>query len=270
MAITPEMSTLVEQKILGVDKNLYRRSGLTINKFIEAYGIILAQTVKDLQSLTGAGFNADNIPLYNAYLEMLSLIVGEKRGTLPANQTERTDFNQKYALAQQDKKRLSIVANYIVQTISEKAINRNLKKADKGGIVGTLCSNLALISIVKKYPQLASQIRPGQFTVTPDYLNEVSNRAIELLGKKGFVIEQGVPKNVFVDRQNRLITLSMDAISDIRKFADAAFFANIEYYNENYAAPFRRTTNNSKKTKKDDATKEKTEGTAKSKVAVLA
>ena len=52
-----------------------------------------------------------------------------------------------------------------------------------------------------------------------------------MLKLKGFVVKNGAPENITVDRQNRLITLCMDAISEIRRYA-------LDYYNSNYASAF--------------------------------
>lgn len=246
MALSLELNQTIEQKIAEVDSGLYRRPGTSLNKFIDAYSSILAQTSKDSAKLIGAGFNGSNIPLYNGYLELLSLTLGERRGVSPDSQENRVVFDTQMVLAELDKKRLMVVANYIAGKLNDKTINRNLKEIAKGnGIIDTLCDDLALTAIVKKYPQLASQIRPGQFEVTEEYCDQVRKRAVDLLALKGFVVEQGVPQNFQVDRQNRLITLCMEAISDIREFANAAFFDNTKYYNDFYASPFRQQSSGS-------------------------
>ena len=140
-----------------------------------------------------------------------------------------------------DRKRLMVVAAFIAEMSSDKSAHRNYKEMVKGGgIVDTLCDNLAGVAMVGSYPELASQIKPGGFQVTASYCAEVSKRAIEMLKLKGFVVENGVPENITVDRQNRLITLCMDALTEIRRYARAAFFDDLDYYNSNYASAFRQ------------------------------
>lgn len=43
-----------------------------------------------------------------------------------------------------------------------------------------------------------------------------------------------------MDQLSRIITLCMNAISEIKKFASAAFFDNTEYYKTNYAVNARK------------------------------
>ncbi len=256
MALTPEVSQLIEKMIAEVKKDVYRRTGMSLNSFIDTFSSILAQLNKDEAKLVGAGFNPKNIPLYKGLFEVLTLTIGERRGTAD-NQGGRVNFDQQYALAELDRKRLIVVANYIEEMLNDKTLTRQLKEIAKGsGILDTLCDNIALLPIVKNNPELAAQIKPGQFEITESYCDEVRKRAVELLEMKGFVVVQGIPQSATVDRQNRLLTLCMNAISDIKRYANAAFFDDSEYFNANYVRPFRRSSAESDEGDEDEKSKE--------------
>jgi hypothetical protein len=241
MALSAELSAEIDKMIVGMKKSDYRRAGTGINDFINAYSSLLAQTEKDIPSLTGAGFDSSKMPRYQGYLELLLLTLGDRRGVAPNAEEKKVFFDQQLVLAELDKKRLMIVCSYIAEFSTDKAVRRSYKEIAKGsGIIDTLCDNLACVSMIRENPELASQIKPGGIEITEEYCAEVSKRAVELLMLKGFVVSQGVPENIMVDRQNRIITLCMDAISEIRRFAKAAFFDDLDYYNNNYASLFRQ------------------------------
>lgn len=164
-------------------------------------------------------------------------------GITPDSPEKRAKFDTQMAIAEMDRKRLGVVAAYVVEKSGDKKALRNYRYIAKGsGPIDTLTDNLGLSALVRQFPEMASQIKPGGQAVDAKYLDEATARAVELLAMSGYVMERGVPQNVAVDRQNRLLTLCMQAQSDIKKFAAAAFFDNIEYYNSNYASDIRPQT----------------------------
>jgi hypothetical protein len=102
-------------------------------------------------------------------------------------------------------------------------------------IFDTLKHNIVLVAMIGEHPELASQIKLEGVSIEKSYCDEVVSRAVEQLLLKGVIVEQGAPKNEKVNHQNRLITLCINAMREIKKFALAAFFDDQEYYNSNYA-----------------------------------
>jgi hypothetical protein len=242
MALSPELELEIETMITGVPKNKIRRIGISINKFLATYSTLLMQVDKDSAALTGSGLQPNRIPLFKGLFEMLSITIGDRRGLTPQGQESKLQIDNLMALAEIDRKRLMVVGNYIAQCCSNTVIERNMREIAKGsGTIDTLCDNLSLVALISKYPDITAQIRPGQFEITSAYLDEVKKRALELLSSLGIVIEKGVPQNKLVDRQNRIISLCLDAIAEIKCFANAAYLDNSDYYDENYVTSTRKT-----------------------------
>jgi hypothetical protein len=244
MALTPELRAEIENEVSALNKRDFRRPGTSMNGFIDEYSGILAQAVKDQTALVAAGFDWSRMDKYNGYLEMLSQSYGERLGTTPVSPEMRVQFDVKLSLAQKDRRQLGIVASYIVEQTDNHDVRRNYRHIAQGsGTMDTLTDNLGLVAMIREFPQLASQIRPGGVLLDDPYLEAANIRAIELLRMKGIVVDRGVVANGTVDRQNRLLTLCLRARTEIRTFAAAAFFDDVEYYNRNYASPSTRTGN---------------------------
>jgi hypothetical protein len=237
MALTPELQTEIENEISALDKRDYRRPGTGINAFIDDYSGILAQAVRDQASLVAAGFDWSRMGKYEGYLALLSQTHGERVGTIPEAPEKRAQFDENLTLAQKERRQMGIVASYIVEQSDDKDARHNYRQIAKGsGTMDILLDNIGLVALILDFPQLASQIRPGGVVIDAAYLGAASARAVELLRIKGIVVEHGTAHNALVDRQNRLLTLCLRARTDIRTYAAAAFFEDVEYYNRKYAS----------------------------------
>lgn len=236
MAVTPELAGQIEQELSGLQKSDIKRPGTSMNKFIDDFTTTLAQVEIDLEALVKAGFDASTLPRSRALLELLSLAYGERRGVTPEAAEKREYFDQQMTLATMDKKRLSVVCSHIAKNCGDKKTQQNYHAITLGsGIIDTLNDNLAMVAMIHENLQIASQVKPGGFTIDETYCNEVKERAVELLMLKGVVVNHGNPQNNIVDRQNRLLSLCMNVMSEIKRFAHAAFFDNLEYYSSNYS-----------------------------------
>lgn len=237
MSISPELTKEIEKEISGLTKSDFRRPGGSINKFIGEFSSTLAQAAEDMDMLVKTGFDASRMPKYNALLEMFSMAYGERIGSVQDTPEKRVRFDAQMALAEKDRKMLGVVCAHIAEKSGSKKAQQNYRFINKGsGIIDTLTDNLGLAALVKEFPQLAAEIKPGAYEINAKYLEEVVSRAVELLQMKGIVVEQGVPQSVAVERQNRLLTLCLNAQSYIKKYAYAAYFDNMDYYNSNYAS----------------------------------
>jgi hypothetical protein len=237
MAISAEMAAIIEKEIAALNKSEYRRTGMSMNKFIGEFSGNLAQIEEDKDRLIAAGMDWSRVSKYRAELEMLSLAYGERLGATPESPEKRTAFNEQMALAEKDRKRLGVVGAHIAEKSKDTLARRNYRLIAKGsGSIDTLTDNLGLAALIRKYPNEAAEIRPGGVEISAAYLDEVTKRAVDLLQMRGFVVEKGVPQNNAVDRQNRLVTLCLNAQTYIKKYAYAAFFDTMDYYDSNYAS----------------------------------
>lgn len=235
MAISPELEQAIEQDMKKLKSKDIRRPGSSINKFMNDLSVIKAQAEKDKPSLVNAGYNESSLIRTDALLILLSLTHGERRGTTPVSAEKRAFFDQQMPLANLDKKRLSIVCSHIAESCGNKKVLRNYRVILQGSsMIDTLNDNLAMVSLVRDYPGLASQVKPGGVAIDETYCNEVKTRAMELLSICGAVSNENNSTDTLIDRQNRLITLCINSINEIKKYAHAAFFEDPEYYNRHY------------------------------------
>jgi hypothetical protein len=238
MAPSTESSAEVEKKMAELTKTEYERSGLTQKKFLDYFISINAQAVTDKVALINAGLNPSNIPLYLAMQEKLALSYGQRYGTINQNSEQKTYFDLQYPISEKEKKYMLLVARHIVERSGDIKVEKAYKQIVKGsGILDTLVDVITLKPLIMAYLLFASEIKPGGTVVDSDYITKAAERAIELLNMKGFVIEQGLPVNNNVDQLNRITTLCVRAIAEIKKFAEAAFIEDPEYLKENYSNP---------------------------------
>jgi hypothetical protein len=236
MALTPEVEAVVEKMMARLNKEDFERSGLAQQKFLDYVLSTNAQMVTDRTSLVNAGFNDSNVELYLGMQEILMLTYGKRYG-LSETPEQKVAFDEKFSISEKDKMRMLIVAKHIVDKAGDPKITRNYKHIIKGdSIVDTLTDNLALGALIDKNQHIASEIKPGGIAIDTTYTANATKLAVELLAIKGFVVEKGTPVSAHVDRLNRIVTLCVRAVEDIRKFAEAAFFEDPEYFKKNYPA----------------------------------
>lgn len=251
MTVSPELASQIEQESNALTQNDLRKPGISINRFMNNYSKILAGVENDLQILVSAGFDSSTLPRSRALFELLSLAYGEYRGKTQKSAERKKNFDQQMTIASMDKKRLRIVCSYIAKKCEDKNIQQNIRTIkSRTGIVDTLNDNLAMVAIIREYPQIALQVKPGGLSVDDSYCNEVKNRAVELLMLRGLIINRGKTQDDTMDRLNRLLTLCIKVVSEIKMFAKIAFFDNPNYYSSNYSTYIRSKNNNHGRDKK--------------------
>jgi hypothetical protein len=237
MAVSAELQKQVEDMAKTLSKADYRRASMSMNKFIGEQSSLLAQADVDQAALIAAGMDYSQMPLFRAQFEMLTLAFGDRLALVEVAPEKRVKYDELMAMANKDRKRLGVVGAHVVEQSKDRAALRNYRKIAKGsGEVDTLTDILGLVALVKEYPTHADAIKPGGTPLDTKYMADAMGRATELLGMRGIVVVKGVPQNAVVDRQNRLLTLCLNAQSYIKKFAAAAFFDNMDYYNAHYAS----------------------------------
>lgn len=243
MALTPEMIKYIDTLAAELKERQFRRLNKGANKFIGEFSGNLSQVEIDLPALTSAGFDSSKLPLYKSLFEVLVATIGDRRGLAPNEPEKKAYFDQQMEKLELDRKRLIIVCGHIAEKCGDRVIASNYRKIvqEGSGKIDKMTDTVALNSIVRKYLKLASEIRPGGMLIDETYCDEAYARAFELLTMCGVSVVQGIPQSDLVDRQNRIVTLCLNAQSEIKKFAAAAFFDNIEYYNSHYASDYPNT-----------------------------
>jgi hypothetical protein len=192
--------------------------------------------------LVAAGFDWSLMEKFNGYFEELLLAHGDRTTSLPQSPEERKIYDTNLELALDERKVCRLIMEHIVESINDDKLKQIYNKIQNGsGVIDTLSDNISFTSIIPRYMELATQIRPGGKVVTVEYLEEAKKRAVMLLKMRGIVVENGVPKDDTVEYQNRIITLCVKALAYIRKFARAAFYNDIPHYNRYYVSKNSRT-----------------------------
>ncbi len=104
------------------------------------------------------------------------------------------------------------------------------------GDMDTLQDNITMASFLRKHKDLAQEVKPGGKSVDDKYLDSVEQKALGLIKLRGEVAADGDDSKEQVDRQNRLMTLCINAQREIKLFAEMAFYDDTERYNQFYAS----------------------------------
>lgn len=241
MALSADLITTIEKELEALQEEDYKRPGIAVQNFIDQFGNIIARMQIDLGRLIEAGFEKECSGKYIGLHEMLVLLYGERHGSVTPESEESQYVKKQMALAIEDKKRLLVVVRHIYDIHKDSTVKKVIGKSLNGtGAVAVLTKILELVSMIRAYPETALQIRPGGVMVDEQYCTIVTNRALELLKLRGYIVVRGVPKNIKVDRLNRIITLCFQAQTHIKKFAKAAFIGEFDYYKNTYCCITRK------------------------------
>ncbi len=240
--LTDELRRAIRGDMDALDPEDYLRFSSTVPDGLGELSSLLAQCTKDKGALVAAGFRWERMEKYEGYLEMLLLLHGERIASIPESPEERAEYFSLLEQAEDDRKVLRIVAHHILQETNDPKLLQIYRKVQSGaGMIDTMTDNVAFSVLIGRHMDLACEIRPGGREVTAEYLKDVTVRAKRLMRMRGLVVSDGVPRNEDVDNQNRIITLCMQAMSYIRRFARSAFYNDLDYYNSNYTKSTRRS-----------------------------
>lgn len=235
MAIAPELDRLIETQLEAISPDKFRRPGISNSEYIDAFTSFVATAKKDETSLVAAGLPQDKFAYIDGLQEKLLLTFGARHSTLTDTPEERKYCDEQMAIVEDERKKLLIVCDYIADVCGDPAVRKNYQFIVKGSsAVDSLTDVVLLVMNVRQFLQLASQIRPEGVLIDEAFCTRAHDRAVELLGKKGIIVEKGVPKNAAVNKLNRIITLCVTAQSEIKRFAYAAFYKDPKYYEDNY------------------------------------
>ncbi len=227
----PNLRREIEDEIVNLEK--LRSSEMSVGEVLRSTSTIAQQAVVDRDALVSAGMKWAVVDKVFGYVEVLSEANVERVVTLPEVSEVRKDFNVRYAKAQEFRPMLRMVVEHIVKTTNDPRLQKIYRHISQGNSqVGNLQDNRSYIHLIRMYPHIAKQMRPNGVEMSEAVLEEQDAIAVELLKVLGV---SGRPRNEAVDRQNRIITLCLNARSYIKDYAKAAFCKNMAHYDRYYA-----------------------------------
>lgn len=231
MPLAPEMKKLIDEKLANLDHEHQTR--LTIKQVMDRFSRMVAQVDVDKDALITTNFdwtkqsyyNALSIYLYETHAERTA---AEGKGPGAQLREHMPKFNTIH-------KKLSLVCNFAI----EKTGNQNLQTAynkikEKGNNLDTLQDILALAVVLRDFIDIVAAFTPGGTLVNDEYLDTVTKEVEDLLQENGETNNSGTERGKLVDKQRRLITLCLDAIDEIRIYAEGTFYDNMDYFKQHY------------------------------------
>lgn len=241
-----EMQQKIELQMYELNKKDFVRCPGGLQKLIGMFGEVTAQTMKDEEKMVAAGYSAEKITLNRAMLEMLVLSHGARLVDIPENSAEKEEYNSLLEQIKNDCKMMRLVFSHVIDVTDDSKLRKIYQSLSSGSsAVDCATDSVAMSKVLENHPQLICQIRPMSVLVDIAFLHSARNRAVELLSRRGFVVENGLPPSEAVDRQSRIVTLCMKELANIRKFANAAFYDNAEHYHRYYSVKSKRNDSSS-------------------------
>jgi len=255
MELTPALETQIEQEMAVLTKDDYLRPGMGFDKHVGEFSNLLAQVKEDEVPLTQAGFEFSLLAKFYGYLEMITRTHGDRVVAESDKKESRKEFNLKMPEAKKDKKLLMAVGRYIVKRTDSKEDKKVYDMVSEGyGDVDTLTDIVTMAALLRKHEGLAQEVRPGGKTVDAGYLDDVEEKAIDLIKLRGVAITSDDDSKEQVDRQNRLMTLSINAQREIKLYAEMAFYDDPDRYDQFYASDEMRKMNKNRDAETKPAT----------------
>ena len=255
MTLSPALETLIEQEMAALTKDDFLRPGMAFDKHVGEYSNLLAQEKEDEPLLSQAGFDTSLMPKYHGYMDMLVLVHGDRVVAESDKKESRKEFNLKMPEAKKDKKLLMAVGRYIVNRTDSNEDKKVYDTVAKGyGDVDTLTDNVTMAAFLRKHKDLAQEVKPGGKTVDAGYLDDVEQKSLDLIKLRGEAITADDDSKEQVDRQNRLMTLCIQAQREIKLFAEMAFYNDTDRYNQFYASDEMRKQNKNRDAETKPAT----------------
>lgn len=237
MQLSEEMNRRIEEQMAALTRDALLRPGMSYNDFTREYSELLAQAEEDEVPLRAAGFDFSTMDLYAGYLEKLVLEHGERVNAEAETGEARETFAEGMPRAREDKALLMAVGRYVEARTEGPEAKRVLDRVRKRrGDVDTLNDNIALVGFARRFKTLVLEVRPGGQVIDDALLTRIENDARRLLRVRGQAVAAADDTSLQVDRQNRLITLCVEAKREIKLFAEMAFYNDADRYNRCYAS----------------------------------
>jgi hypothetical protein len=234
MSISPELDKKIEDQMKGVTK--FQRPKGGIDLFLEVFPGYVGRAAVDKSALVGAGLDENKFEEYEGLSEKLSREHAVRVNADGSQNQSDVEYNKMFPSAEEDFKILISAARFAVKSTGSPEIKRVYSQIPKGSKdTEILSGTLALVEFCRQHPEIIAMVRPAGRTIDEAFLKMAENNALTLQKLKGAADNTEKQESISVDRQNRLITLCVQAQRQIKLFAEQAFLFNPDHYDKYYA-----------------------------------
>lgn len=233
MEITEELRASINAKAESL--TIIKRPQRDYNFHMNRLGRYLAQIEVDKDDLVQSNFNWDNATIYGGIHTMINEIHAKRVAAEGKGSTPGEQFRALAKKMKMYRKVMTIVLEHVIKRNSSPSLKAAADKIKKGSTnIDAVRDVLALCEVLKDHLEEAKGITPRGILVNEDYLTVVSAEAEKTLDLEGPADNTGTERSKLVDMQKRLLMLSVHAIDDIKEYAKAAYFMDMDYYREHY------------------------------------
>lgn len=231
MAITEENRTAINVHIDAVTDK--RRTRLTILQLLDRYSRYTNQIVVDKERLIQSGYDwtiaERDIALFTVFTEVhAERIAAEGKGANSIRRKKMEKMNMYYEV-------LCLIVQHVFDETNDETVKAAHSKIKKGNSqADTLHDILAMAKVLKEHQDIAVTFTPRGIVANEGYLDLITQEVQSLLDQNGIPIQTSSERAYLVDRQERIITLCLEAIDRIKKYAKGTFFMDKAYYRKFY------------------------------------
>lgn len=257
---TIDYDALTEQEMAQLTADRLQKINRKYSDFLLEFTGCIAQVEEDKVALIAANFDWTLLPKYEFYLEKMPQVQAERIVAQGEQADAVEEFTLRMAEAELVKKVLLVMAAYILYRKNDPEDKRiyNEVRRDSGD-TDTLSDIVTLVNFGRTNMALVSQISPGGQKIDEEYFTKATKDVKDLMRLKG--ISEKTLDNIDsrVDRKNRLLTLMVLAEREMKFFAKAAFFNDLDYYYKHYASDTLRKKRKRSEKKEEESQIEATE-----------
>ncbi len=231
MPVEAEQKALIETQIAAVSET--RKLNMKMHAFLHRSNRYIAQIEIDKEPLIKTGYIWLRAEHFMALVTMLTethadRVAAEGKGA-------RQLFGAEMEKMRTYRTILTLVVGHVIDKTNSEEVKSALKKIKHDHTnLDTLHDVLALASILNDNLDLVGDFTPGGIEVDDSYLEKVTGEVEELLTDEGKPNSATSERAMLVDRQEKLVTLCLDSLDEIKKYAKGAFFMDMSYYRKNY------------------------------------
>lgn len=231
MTITQDKRIEIDTLIDAVTNK--RNLKLTIAQLLDRYPRYINQILRDKERLMRSGYDwaiaERDMALYTVFTDVhAARTAAEGKGASSIHRKEMEEMCRYHEI-------LSLVVEHVIDETNDetvKAAHAKIKREKTQA--DTLHDILAMISLLKEHHEIAITFTPDGVITNEEYLDRVSLETQTLLEQNGAPVESSSERAYWVDRQQRVITLCLEAIDRMKKYAKGAFFMDKKYYRKHY------------------------------------
>ncbi len=231
MPVEAELRATIEADIQAVSD--IRSVSMKMHDFIHRLNGYAAQIVIDKEQLTKTGYNQNKEVYFITLIDMITETHADRNAA--EGKGTREQFRATMDQMRLYRTVLILVTEHIIDKTGNEEIKTALKKIRSDHTnLDILHDILALASILNDHWELADDFTPGGVEVNDEYLHIVTIKVEALLKHEGKPNQKSSERAMLVLKQDKLITLCLNAIDEIKKYAKGTFFMDMPYFRKHY------------------------------------